>query len=329
MRELLRGTTLAFILALVFVFTPAEPTWAQEGAGGDKKPPSRLKDKVGQESLILETDHFYIEAYESLGRTGLEAFGKKAEQAYSLACEVLDQPADKRLWADKCVVLMIRTVAHWHKYVDDTEPDEGRARVMKDASGTRTNEPGCVECLEKFGGSQKSLEQGALHQIGHHLLDCWSGKGAHPLPVWLDEGFASFIEFSVCGEVGSSCVGGSTDADLKQADGEWTDNWPAKLREAVSRGLGEDDADTFSWKSIRRCTSYNSMLRSQHAKSWSLVTFLVGRDKKQFQSFVKALKAAEKVKPETIQADAIDAAYESSFAELEGDWRKLIRQPPK
>ncbi|MDQ7779941.1 MAG: hypothetical protein RDV41_09555, partial [Planctomycetota bacterium] len=235
---------------------------------------------------------------------------------------VFDQPKERRLWGNNCVVLMIKTKADWHRWVDATTQDEGQRRISKECCGQRLGEPGGVIALEMMGGNQASLEQMALHMIGHHILDFWDRKSDH-VPVWIEEGFASYIEFEVAKDVGSSCIGGGTAAN--PAENKWRDgaDWKGLLKDAVMNGKDKEAGSNLTWDAIRRTRDYNSMAHSQRAKSWSLITFLISLDNKKFQTFIKEMKGMEKGDWQA-QDKAIQKAYEMTYNDLETEWRKYV-----
>ncbi len=321
MRSCVRMALGMACLVLVFMFIQGKEAWLQEPPGGGGG--AKLEQMLGQKGITHETTNFRIEAYESLGKPGIEAFGKKCEEAYTLGCKIFEHPVEKRLWGNNNAMGMIKTKADWERFVDAVVTDKGQARITKDCAGLGTGEPGHIACLEKCG-SQPTLEKLLIHGVGHDILNLWDRQGKD-LPVWIEEGFASYIESEICKDVGSSCIGGGTSAN--PAEHKWQDggDWKGLLKDAVMNGKDKEPGCALTWDMIRRTRDYNSMTHSQRAKSWSLIGFLITQfgDTKKFISFIKKMKSAEKGNFGA-QDKAIQEAYEMTFGDLETEWRKYV-----
>lgn len=220
-------------------------------------------------------------------------------------------------WEGRCEVFFIKSRQAYEKYVDIVfaGDDPTEIKMTKRVAGFYIYvPPRSVGCYENANQSLVALQHSAVHQVGHFCL--YYFRTPTEVPLWLNEGFASFVESSVMGVVASRCIGGGTGGHDPH---KWEDsnNWETLLKELIAK-----KKDTPISTLITR-REFSSMTIPDRAKSWSLVKYMVKRDKEKFVKFIRALKDGSK------QEDALKESYGLTFKELEDKWKRELFKKKK
>lgn len=272
---------------------------------------SELQKITGETCNPFQSDHFIVDTF--LETADNEAIAGKCEEAYALFFKTFSLAEGATLWKDRMRAYGCKTRAAWAKYVDTRKMDDRNKEFTKRLAHTKTRgaRPAGASCYEAVNDNRSSFEKGILHNTGHLMLH--SVFKNEKSPVWLDEGFASWIEMQVCKECGTYCIAqGTTTSDPKK-DWKTAANWPVLLKEAAQ---WKKDAD---FALMRKKKDYVEISHEERAKAYSIVSFMIEKDAAAFAKFVQALKEAKS------DDQALGDAYDKlTFEKLEREWRQWV-----
>ncbi len=291
-----------FPAVALLAFAIALPVSAQE---------SELSKITGESCNPASTDHFIVDTW--LDTADNEALGAKCEEGYAHFLKLFSLPDDHPLWKEKCRAFGCKTRAAWVKYIDSTKAEEKYKDLRKRLAHTRTrgSKPVGASCFEAVNDNKTSFDQGILHNVGHLMLH--SVYKNEKTPVWLDEGFASYIEMQVIKEVGTYCIGLGTTVQDPKKDWKKANNWPMLLREAAQ---WKKDAD---FALMRKKKEFNDITHEERAKAYSIVTFMIEKDSAAFAKYIQGLKEGKG------EDQALGDGYGGlTFEKLEKEWRQWV-----
>lgn len=151
----------------------------------------------------------------------------------------------------------------------------------------------------------EDFHQYVIHNTAHLLIRRFGGFSSN-FPAWLENGFASLMEYRMFEGTRTTCF------TEQPPDSPWKgSDWKDKVRKSVLGGnaksfdeLAEEPLDSMDYR--------------DHAFAFSYVDFLVSHDREKFVALVKEL---QKEKPDS--KAAIKKAYGWIVGELEEEWKKF------
>ncbi len=286
---------------------------------------SELAKITGETCTVLETTHFRMDTF--MDAAGNQALAEKCEKAYEILGKVFPIP-ETGLWRSRCRVFGCQSEDAWFKLNDTFKGDQQTKELRKRLAHTRQRgkSPIAAACMDHIPLGQSGFDQAILHNVGHVAI--WAAMKEAKPPMWIDEGFASWLEMATTGHAFEYCVGKGTSAVDPKKDWKNGDLWIILLKEGAQ------------WKKdvpldpLRKKKDFNDMSHEERAKAWSIVDFLIATDAAKFAKFILALK--DKVQPKTesgsaeygpgADEQALCEAYDPkwSFAAVEREWRSWI-----
>lgn len=152
-----------------------------------------------------------------------------------------------------------------------------------------------------------------LHNVGINLLDGYMLYLVEA-PIWLRTGWGHYLTQR-----------NSIDYNFYDLDeGATEQNRDEKNWAVATRGLvAKDDYNSFA--ELSRVRSYGDLSLEDHLVSWSLVTYLMERDKAAFGKFLLQLKAnPSQSNNASVQRDALKDCFGGGFPQLEADWKQWV-----
>jgi hypothetical protein len=230
----------------------------------------------------------------------------------------------------RCEVVMLRTPSSYMKLTDrvaaDTRQPAGWAEFTKRRTSFYTVQP--PASVQHMGGRRKpDLVYCTVHHVGHIALNGMYANHTY-LPVWLDEGFAAWVENATLGQSLTACATFGYGLVAARQD-KWSSSagWKPNLKNGLTDG------------SVMLCEALftirlNEMGWKEIAKAWSLIDWWITEDRAKFLQFVKAVRRRyprydkhKDASPKdflTFQNAALEEVYQLDDAGIEQAWRKYV-----
>lgn len=168
----------------------------------------------------------------------------------------------------------------------------------------------------QFPNTDKTLISNAVHNAALVLLTKYRMNYRFP-PAWLREGFAYVLEMESIGYSLSFTLGrgGGTSQGGTDTAPPWADSakWKQALKAAVA--AGQDPP-------LKRMASLEpeQMGYPELVKAWSVVDYLIRRDRTRFKAFVDQAKHARDAPEE----DALQAVLGMNYRQVDEAWRAWV-----
>jgi hypothetical protein len=269
----------------------------------------KFAEDAGEELVMVQTAHYYL----GYGIDEVKA-GKKR----------YDKHAGAHLYASRVEKLYD---ACQKIFVDDGHPKGFKFDVH--IFGTAE---GCTNITQKLGGTNPGngwklygqnrmvfttfdnpgqfpddefFHEYVIHNTAHLLIRRFGGYSSN-LPAWLDNGFASLMEYKMFEGTKVTCF------TEQPPDSPWKGSeWKDKVKKEALAGnfkrfdaIAEEPLDSMDYR--------------DHAYAYSYVDFLVSHDRAKFVALVREL---QKEKPDS--KAAIKKAYGWIVGELEEEWKRF------
>ena len=269
----------------------------------------KMRKDTGEELTIVQTKHYYL----GMGIPEVKA-GKKR----------YDQHEAAHLYATRLEKLYDACQAI---FVEDGHPKGFKFDVHLFAT-----EGACAKLTQKLGGTNpgtgwklygptkmvfttyentaqhpddESFHEYVVHNTAHLLIRRFGGFSPN-FPAWLDNGFASLMEFKLFEGTKTTCF------TEQPPDSPWKGaEWKDKVRKEALAGTAKR-FDAIAEEPL------DSMDYRDHAYAYSYVDFLISHDPAKFIALVKDL---QKEKPDS--KASIKKAYGWIVGELEEEWKKF------
>lgn len=170
----------------------------------------------------------------------------------------------------------------------------------------------------QFPNTDKTFASNVMHNLGLVMLTRYRINFLYP-SVWLQEGFAYYLELKAIGytqsfTLGKGGSGGGASGPV------WLDSkkWKPELRKLVKDGRDPP------MKRIATMT-HDGFTYVELVKSWSVVDFLIGLDRAKFKKFVDLTKERSNTGEPKDEQEALREAYGLSWAQLDGKWRQFVQ----
>jgi hypothetical protein len=230
----------------------------------------------------------------------------------------------------RCEIVMLRTPAPYMQLADRiaaaTHQPEGWADYVKRQTSFYTVSP--PASVQHIGGRRPpDMVFTAVHHIGHIALHGMSPAYTYP-PVWLDEGFAAWIEqatleqsLTACSTTGYGMVAARQDKWSQSAQ------WKANLK----AGLADGSVVPLERLMVLRL---NELGWKEIAKAWSVIDWWIATDREKFLRFVQEVrqryprydKHAETSPTDFLrfQSEALEQAFGLDPVGVERAWRSHV-----
>ena len=257
----------------------------------------------------------------------LEDGYKISRQAMDKATALLKTDAKDLQSESKIFLLYFSNKPEYMAYAQDkanATRNEGVIKLMDTVPAVDT-----VFCLDpSYQVSDPKRRHFTVHNLSHAMISNYAAHhGETPIPGWIFEGFASWLESSILACPGISCVGkvGYDDQYQKRLI---NDSWDRVVFQVVkdtqsSKTDPKTGRPVYTRLGNLMGVKFETLTPTDVAVSWALVTDLTKKPK-EFKAFLDAVLAGTK------QADAFKAAFKKSVDDYEKDWMKrLLDNPPE
>jgi hypothetical protein len=176
----------------------------------------------------------------------------------------------------------------------------------------------------------KGLTFTAAHQIGHLCIQRYKYHN-RPIPPWLEEGFATYIEARALKKTNCYCFSGGYGDTAASTDKLTNLQW-SKWKEIVAgRAKAKSDKHISKILPMRM----NELSVAEIGKAWSIIDFIVKTKKK--GSFFRYLTVMKRKWPqafdpqfspakEKAQATALKESIDLTWQQLDDEWRQYVRK---
>jgi hypothetical protein len=178
-------------------------------------------------------------------------------------------------------------------------------------------QPTAVVSAYKFPNTTRTVVSNIVHNMSFNLLTLYNFNFRFPKP-WLQEGFAYFLEMEAYGYSDTfNLHRAGTAAASASGEPVWIDSnkWKKTILRLVVEGQ-----DPPLKRIVRMETE--QLGYAELVKSWSVVSYLVGLGKADFQAFMRGTKDREKAHP---MEESLKEVYGLSWRQLDQKWRAWVQ----
>jgi tetratricopeptide (TPR) repeat protein len=239
--------------------------------------PSRWDDLFGEKFAKAESAHFRVESPHP--PEALQGYLGSCERAY--ATYLADLGVAAPVFPRKPAFFVVQTSGQWDRWINRmSRANPGFSRGL----GCHWPRDQWVCALNNQDGTTDATRRDRLaHQTAHMMsLALWG----MPDGCWLDDALAYRCAVLAQGTTGAYCLAPKKEDYARSgAQKNWTDQsqWKALLKDAVTA------KDDLPLRAVVTKSSYELPLYAS-VKAWSVVDFLVRRDRNAFVGMLKALK---------------------------------------
>lgn len=123
-----------------------------------------------------------------------------------------------------------------------------------------------------------ALHQCLGHNLAHNMLDGFRHY-SYDLPTWLTEGFAHWVERTICDKYMSYC---QNEASLAEMKPEY--KFKSIARKLLEGGKGTVFSAAFAWR------DYSEVNWNDHVLTWARMDFLMSMGKDKWQAYLRKVK---------------------------------------
>ena len=264
---------------------------------------------------------------------------RAAEKAFSIWKDITGTESWREMWGrKKCLVLVgknkgeYRKLIRWYGRKHDPYPGFQQAAIPNNYFPNQNKRVAFF--MHSRPLDVKTLPYVAAHEVGHLCVWRFSWN-QYFVPPWLEEGMGLYLEAKTFNRTRCFCFGGAygdaSGSAEKLFDIAWG-KWKETVRKMVRKRSDKQ------MKTILRLR-HNQIGAAEAGKSWSVIDFMVQRDKKKFTRFMRQMKAywpqkgapRPDFRPEKQKAQerALKDGFDWTFDELDTEWRAWAKKGMK
>ncbi|MAB90556.1 MAG: hypothetical protein CMJ90_14020 [Planctomycetes bacterium] len=264
---------------------------------------------------------------------------RAAEKAFSIWKEVSGTATWREMWGrTKCLVLVGKNKSQYRKLLRWYEKKHDPYPGFIQAATPNNYFPNQNKRVAFFMHARpldiKTLPYVAAHEVGH--LCVWRFRwNQYFVPPWLEEGMGLYLEARTFNRTRCYCFGGSygdaSGSSEKLFDIAWS-KWKETVRQMVRKRSDKQ------MKTILRLR-HNQIGGPEAGKSWSVIDFMIKKDKKAFTRFMRQLKSywpqkggpspAFTPEKQKAQERALKDGFDWTFDQLDAEWRAWAKKGMK
>ena len=278
------------------------------------------KELVGATRLkVSYTWGPHFDVYSESQRKTTKRVLDAAEKGYAEMRRVLqpageDYPEDERERIQIALFKKAPAYVRFSKWFNEREKCEELVpswlRAVQRQHSFWWTHPAKMVAVYQFPNTDKTFASNVLHNLGLVMLTRYKINFLYP-SVWLQEGFAYYVEMKTQGYTLSFTLGkGSASAGEKGP--VWADSkkWKSGLKKLVADGRDPP------LKRIARMTQ-DQFSYVELVKSWSLIDFLIQWDAGKFKQFIDLSKERGPTGEPALEEDALKTAYGVGYRQLD------------
>lgn len=274
-----------------------------------------------------------------LGSAQLKPCVKAAEKAFSIWKDITGTATWSEMWGrKKCLVLVGKNKGQYRKmlrwYARKHDPYPGFLQAATPNNYFPNQNKRVAFFMHAMPLDVKTLPYVAAHEVGH--LCVWRFRwNQYFVPPWLEEGMGLYLEARTFNRTRCYCFGGTygdaSGSAEKLFDIEWR-KWKETVKRMVRKRSDKE------MKSILRLR-HNQIGAAEAGKSWSVIDFMIKKDKRAFTRFMRQLKyhwpqtggPRPEYTPEKQKAQerALKDGFDWTFDELDKEWRDWAKKGMK
>ncbi len=269
----------------------------------------KFSKEMGEDLVIIQSPHFYlsfgIEQVKANKRrydkhAAAHLYAERLEKVYAACQEIFREEAYPREFRfDVHLFATQQGCTNLTQKLAGTNPGTGWKLNSQARMVYTTYENPAVH------PDDEDFHEYVAHSAAHLLIRRFGGFSAN-FPAWIENGFASYIEWKLFEGTRVTCF------TEQPPDSPWKgSDWKEKVRKSAQSG----DFKRFDEMADE---PLDSMDYRDHAFAFSYVDFLVSTDRAKFVALVREL---QKEKPDS--KAAIKKTYGWIVGELEDEWRKF------
>jgi len=258
--------------------------WVPKEEADTRKRAQELETQLGVKLEIAATRRFRI--FSEFDAEHAKAVGAACEKALTIVRDRVGYALPLWKGEQKCEVIMLRTPATYMKITDRiakaTNQPKGWAEFTKRRTSFYTVMP--PASVQHGGGRRKDdMVFTAVHHIGHIAINGIHANYTY-LPIWLDEGFAAWIESATLKESLTACA--TTGYGMVAAR---QDKWSSSAAWRANLKAGLADASVVRLERLLTM-KLNELSWREIAQAWSVIDWWITDDPKKFLEFVKDVR---------------------------------------
>ncbi|MBI2924068.1 MAG: hypothetical protein HYY18_23670 [Planctomycetes bacterium] len=282
---------------------------AKKVAGASEGEPvtaqSDVEQRTGWKLVKRKSDHFYLEG--NYSDAEMIELVKACEAARSAFLETFE--LDVNAFPSPIHGIFLHTQQEYELYVDkDPAIPERDKKSYKAFAGYPTYRP------MSFVGWQGGREFAYMKDYGTHEtihLMFWQWAGLKEIPAWIFEGLAYWFTDRLLKTALAFCIAMETSAGGGRAFENVLD-WKNMVKVSIKDGSDPDIRETMEGR-------LNTLSIKKAIKAWSLVDFMLTKNKAKFFSFIADLRSGK------TQEEALKNALGiKGYGELDAIWEKYV-----
>ena len=308
---------------------------AQEGKSPAVEEVEAIAKAIGARVNAYESENFIWAL--GMGRAPPNAIVKTGEKAFKIWKGLSGVKDWKEMWGRRKALIFVGKsrkqyrafIKHYAKTHAGPYLWDGFESYYKRLRYCSQPVPRVMGAMHLKPADAKGLRNTAAHVIGHLCIQRFKYHN-RPLPPWLEEGFATYLEARTLGYTQCYCFTGGYGDTAANTDKLTNLKWNKWKQLIATRARKRADKQIDKILPLRM----NQLTAEDIGKSWSIIDFLITRDKGRFISFLRSMKRQwpnvydGEFSPakERAQALALKETFDWSWRQLDDEWRAYVRQ---
>lgn len=294
----------------LWLTAPANAAFESSRAARAVAEASRLEDVFGEPFTKMESGHFRVESpHAAAAIAGYLETCEKTFAAY--LCDLDVDPATKP-FPRTPVFCVLQTEPQWDRWINHMAQSANQGFLRSQTFHWARDRWICT--LRNHDGATDATRRDRLsHETAHMLnLAVWDMSDG----CWLDDALAYRYPLLLAGTTLSYCLSPRKDDYAKSgAARNWTDpgQWKPLLKESAAAG------DDTPLRVIVTRRSYDLPIAAS-VKAWSVVDFLMRRDRAAFLGMLKELKGEKDL------VGLLETRFGRDVDVLDDEWRKWVAE---
>jgi hypothetical protein len=204
------------------------------------------------------------------------------------------------------------------KFVIVEQMDEATRDNYRNSPGLRTGSMYTSYKDEERMPSHEEFKKHTANVLGITMIEAHAGWRGDAIPIWLEQGYASYWEFKKFQMAGTSWgTQGSKTGRMIDEGWEHGEDWHDLLEETMEN-------EELVQMSIILNIDLNAMTHRELAHAWSMVTFLIDEHKENFKKFVNGMIQQEGGKKS--QLAMMKEAFNWGQKDFEKEWKSYLKR---
>jgi len=287
--------------------------WVSKDEKERKNVEKKMEDALAITPAVVFTNRFQMVVSDEEARA--KAMSDFAEECHGNVSLLFSDDPKRTYWFGRAKMFVLNNRNTYQDFVTSILPefvsDTEMRKLALNGGGMHSDlqqPPFACSLIE----TDQPFDSRIAHNVGHFCVAHFVGR---PIPEWLAEGFAEYVEIVKSGESNVHCTTKTTYGDRGGEIAEKASsskNWKDLLKESVIAG---EDTPFDGMKNL----DLNSLDFLHLSKSWSLLDWWIETKRPEFLKFLKNLKTMK-------QDEAMKDAFGLTTAEMDEKWREYVKK---